>query len=367
MPERRLPTLAEQAFEAALDDALWESWAERVRTEFAAQALIFAVADVGHATMCCDLWIGDSADQARHEYFEGVGALDPQFKMVLRNRPCGVFRDHDYVDLTDPGTREYLDWQVSRAGVRYGLTAAYFFDQNFGIGLALHRSVEAGPFTDDEYRRLQELYPHFVSAARLGFRHRQLLREAWWEGEQNSDSKAAILLDRRGSVLQVSRAAAEIISAGDGLTIKADELTASKAEDHDLLRRLIHHAVARESPSPGAAMIARPSGRKAYEVFTYPLPAKRSLLAPFEAAVLIHVVDPTRPAHHVTVVQKALFGLSERETEVADLLLAGHSPESLAATLAISPNTAKVHLRGLFLKTGTNRQCDLVRLLLDAS
>ena len=63
----------------------------------------------------------------------------------------------------------------------------------------------------------------------------------------------------------------------------------------------------------------------------------------------------------------AVDGLSAataREREVASLLLAGHSVESLSATLGISRNTTRVHLQSLFRKTGTTRQIDLVRRLL---
>ena len=62
-----------------------------------------------------------------------------------------------------------------------------------------------------------------------------------------------------------------------------------------------------------------------------------------------------------------LFKLTEREAQVASLLLNGHSPSSAARCLEISENTAKVHLQAIYRKTQTNRQSELVKLLLEVS
>jgi DNA-binding CsgD family transcriptional regulator len=44
------------------------------------------------------------------------------------------------------------------------------------------------------------------------------------------------------------------------------------------------------------------------------------------------------------------------------LLADGHSIESLAACMDISPNTAKTHMRAIFAKTQTSRQSELMHL-----
>ena len=57
------------------------------------------------------------------------------------------------------------------------------------------------------------------------------------------------------------------------------------------------------------------------------------------------------------------FGLSASEARVASALTEGDTVEKIAATLRVSPFTVKSHLGAIFVKTGTNRQGELVALL----
>jgi DNA-binding CsgD family transcriptional regulator len=52
------------------------------------------------------------------------------------------------------------------------------------------------------------------------------------------------------------------------------------------------------------------------------------------------------------------------EGRLADMLAAGKELKSAADHLKMSEQTARTHLKSIFQKTGTNRQTDLVRLIL---
>lgn len=43
-------------------------------------------------------------------------------------------------------------------------------------------------------------------------------------------------------------------------------------------------------------------------------------------------------------------------------ILKGRTPESAAAALCVAPTTVRTHLDNIFVKTGSARQADLVRL-----
>jgi DNA-binding CsgD family transcriptional regulator len=58
--------------------------------------------------------------------------------------------------------------------------------------------------------------------------------------------------------------------------------------------------------------------------------------------------------------------LTEREREVAQLLLRGHSAKSAARVLGISPGTVTVHRKHLYAKLGVGSQSELFRLFLEA-
>jgi DNA-binding CsgD family transcriptional regulator len=59
----------------------------------------------------------------------------------------------------------------------------------------------------------------------------------------------------------------------------------------------------------------------------------------------------------------ALYGLSRAEARVAALLAQGHRLDETAQILGVAYETVRKHLKQIFSKTGTDRQAELVRML----
>ena len=78
-----------------------------------------------------------------------------------------------------------------------------------------------------------------------------------------------------------------------------------------------------------------------------------------------HLETDTRAmaSRHLTAA-RAVFGLSEGQTRLADRIFAGEGPTEAARALGISANTARTHLARIYEKTGVNSQTALVRLIL---
>lgn len=62
--------------------------------------------------------------------------------------------------------------------------------------------------------------------------------------------------------------------------------------------------------------------------------------------------------------KRATTPLTERETQIVILLLAGHSTKSIAARLHISPETVKVHRRNLYEKLNVSSQAEVFALFM---
>ena len=58
--------------------------------------------------------------------------------------------------------------------------------------------------------------------------------------------------------------------------------------------------------------------------------------------------------------------LTDRERQISQLLLRGHSSKSIARELEIAPGTVMVHKRNLFAKLGISSQYELFSLLIAA-
>jgi DNA-binding CsgD family transcriptional regulator len=57
--------------------------------------------------------------------------------------------------------------------------------------------------------------------------------------------------------------------------------------------------------------------------------------------------------------------LTQRERQITQLLLRGHSSKSVARELGIAPGTVMVHKRNLFSKLGITSQYELFSLFID--
>ncbi|MDF2094782.1 response regulator [Aquibaculum arenosum] len=83
-----------------------------------------------------------------------------------------------------------------------------------------------------------------------------------------------------------------------------------------------------------------------------------------EPAVIAFLTNPAQRQPLSPQCLAELFELTPSETQVAIKLAEGKRPDEIAETLAVSPTTVAFHLRNIFSKTDTNRQADLVALLL---
>ncbi|WP_161790438.1 helix-turn-helix transcriptional regulator, partial [Inquilinus limosus] len=83
---------------------------------------------------------------------------------------------------------------------------------------------------------------------------------------------------------------------------------------------------------------------------------------PARAAIFIAAPDEARAVDGRALM--TAFGLTAREAEVASRLASGATIGSLAAEWGVSVNTLRGYLKAVFGKTGTCRQADLVRLVM---
>lgn len=77
--------------------------------------------------------------------------------------------------------------------------------------------------------------------------------------------------------------------------------------------------------------------------------------------VLLLIRDPEQSGAGNFAALRQYFGLTASEAALLEALTFGERLNDFCQRRGISPNTGKFHLRGLFAKTGTNRQADLIR------
>lgn len=102
-----------------------------------------------------------------------------------------------------------------------------------------------------------------------------------------------------------------------------------------------------------------------------------ALNAPFGAGPLMAMIDPvgedhavislwraSRPSAALLAQLAAFCGLSQQQARVAAELAAGCSVEEIARELAISVDTVRSHLKGVYEKTGARSQAEVLAFAL---
>jgi DNA-binding CsgD family transcriptional regulator len=370
-----LPDLIARIYDAALDQGLWDSVLNDLAQRFAD----------GHASLYL-LHESDDADTAAFEALAATSSWDPAF--------IDSYSQHFW--RTNPWSEQVLRRAVGEVTISDALVARnslekteFFADwlrpqQLFsGVGgtflrrggVSAHISVlHASPLADQETERLagllQSLLPHFARAAQI---HQRLgdvttQRDALESGLDRL-SIGVILTDPTGRVSFSNHIAEGLLRAGT--TLKVDQrglLCAAQPAETGRLRQLIASASVilddpRLDPGGGLTLSDTASGDQ-IAVLVAPVGRGRPLLGLTQPKAAIFIAAPAAANQMSLPELRRLYGLTVTESRIAGELAAGLSLKQIATRQDVSYETIRNHLKKIFMKTRTNRQSELVRLLL---
>ncbi len=184
----------------------------------------------------------------------------------------------------------------------------------------------------------------------------------------NSDV-GILLVDSHGQLTFANNVAQSMLAQDDGLRRKGNALYGARLADTLRLQAALEHAI---SPHPGQV------GKPVAPVVPLHRAQGRPLLAAIVAAdgqpdvagssaAVIYVVDPDQDLRPVVEPACKYYGLSPVETRLACMLANGSSLAESAKAMHVTEQTARSYLKQIFIKTETNRQAELVRLMLTSS
>jgi DNA-binding CsgD family transcriptional regulator len=87
----------------------------------------------------------------------------------------------------------------------------------------------------------------------------------------------------------------------------------------------------------------------------------------WQPVAIVTVSDRDRDRQRGETHLRRRYNLTSAEAALAAEILKGDGRKAAAQRCGISDATAKTHLSNIFEKTGTHRQAELVRVLLDAA
>jgi DNA-binding CsgD family transcriptional regulator len=185
------------------------------------------------------------------------------------------------------------------------------------------------------------------------------------------------IVDAEQRLLESNRVAGEILARRDGLELASDRTLitgrrrggAAPGVIDQLRDATIYYAQDQEQMAIVA--VPRPSGKRPLTVLV-PLASllPNSLhVSPHRsqqvggAATLVFIVDPELPMAGMDRHVQQVYRLTAAETELATLLMQGHTLPECCQQMGIRRSTAASHLRQLFNKTQARTQGQLVSVL----
>jgi DNA-binding CsgD family transcriptional regulator len=219
---------------------------------------------------------------------------------------------------------------------------AVLHDGNAAWGfMCLHREHAGSNFTRDEAHFLASLVPHLAQ----GLRSAALLGRA----SAADDGRPGLLLLANDFSLMAATAAGERWLAE--MTEQPDRQELPQAV-YAAAGRLLTETSADDGPELPRARVQTRSGQW--------LTVHASRVSGAQAIGQIAVIlEPARPLEVAPLLLDA-YGLTEREAEIARLVLRGIATAGIALDLAISPATVQQHLKSIFDKTGVGSRRELV-------
>ncbi len=287
------------------------------------------------------------------EYFRAPGAVWTDEQILMEN------------ELVD--TQFYREW-LKPLGLHHHLFGVLGRRRNVVTYLFLGRGEIKGPFSDSILALFRRLLPNLQRAFRSG----QSLHEA------NEIQKVAsnvldvvpigvLIAGMSGNIIEANQRAEGILSACSELSVGKSGLEI----DHHGRRLRLRDVITPEKPKNGkgrddgiyAFSIQRPSGQKPLSILIAPVEGISEVRSTDEPAVVVFLGDPE---YAVDIDQPRLcelYGLTRAEARVAALLANGYRLEETAESLGLVYETARKHLKHVFGKTGTDRQAELIRML----
>ncbi|GAB3274081.1 helix-turn-helix transcriptional regulator [Parahaliea aestuarii] len=253
-----------------------------------------------------------------------------------------------------------------------GLSGGFFLKKSGYCYISFCRRDGGEAFSAEEIARLELLTPHVQQAFEIN-RHvqeRSVLHDVVRERYEQL-STGVVLLDRDACVVFSNAWARRLFREPGGIHCVDGRLGVASPEEDRKLAGLIEHCI-RTSHIKGVmtdGYVAVPRHEQdkaplAISVSGYSSSDDARPLLPAATSVMLLLYDVERRNSSQRYILEQLYRLTPSEAALAAGLAAGKTLNEIANAGGVSRETLRSQLKRVFHKTSTNRQSDLVKLVL---
>ena len=247
-----------------------------------------------------------------------------------------------------------------------------FKDENVSGGVSFSRPESMKNFGKNELKVMQMLAPHLQRAFQVYVKLSEVERDKQiMIGCLEKIPQSVIVLDKSGRVVFSNENANKFVVEKDGLELgRNGVLLANLPHESKKLQILLQSVFEPNINSSvnfgGVLQISRASGLRPLSLLVSPFSEQQCADFESEKFALLFVNDPEQKVETVEPILREMYGLTAAESKITAILAQGTSVIEACELLKIKPNTIRTHLKRIFSKTETNRQSELMKLILNS-
>lgn len=293
-------------------------------------------------------------------YADHYYKVDPTIECCYGPRDEGMLQVYEAFPLSIRNRHEYFDFTRSiDVGDVLGLwiTGA----KRRRTVVSLQRPYSAQGFDADAKQILDLLSPHLKIARHVQDRVNQTFTayRALASGLSRFDC-AALLVDSSATIFELNDAANELLAKHQILVVSNRKLI---SRDSNLNQRLQNSIRKAATSLPANSVLPIPIGESIAEAVISPLRPDHEVVRDWEQPlVLIVIFNKVADKSEIVYRMRRLYNLTHSEANVMAEIALGMSVEEITTANGVQNSTVRSQLRSIFVKTGANRQSDLVRL-----
>lgn len=313
-------------------------------------------------------------------YMQEYRYIDPRMPIMLAH-PVGAWAHcHEHIPEEVVATHPLYQELLIPYDRRYMSGTKLVDDGDATVLFVTMNGAAQGPLPEATRAFFDLLLPHLQRACRIGIQNFVYSSQAL-VGHMlvNKLRQPVILMSPGGEVMHTNEAAQELLRSTRLLQVVDGNLRLPATHHASLMQgfaeaeRLLKAAAA-VPPSPAevaaasqfrSLRIADEKGHETVYAF-YTVLSPQGAMGTFglrPVVMLLFYHPASAPAIDASLLY-AVFGLTPAECRVATLLAEGLALKQIAQAQGTQPETVRKQLKAIFQKTSTNRQPELIRLLL---
>ncbi|KQY89828.1 helix-turn-helix transcriptional regulator [Brevundimonas sp. Root1423] len=334
--------LIDQIYRSITDSRLWSEWTSRLADRMGGRIRLHEPA-LGSTSL--------------NDIFGGLAGEDDQVALgsEYTSPPARWVTETGFAPQ---GPARASQGALSRSGFTHALALQTTLGGKARTVLSLHRRATSGELLPRQRDMLDQLAPHMARAVHL----RALIARAAAAGRAaglalDMAHLGFLIVDSERRIELASNFAERAFDAG-ALSSLAGALDAADPKSTALLQQAIAAATRTARPKPSTFSIQGSGAR--YNLVVSPVSRAEGPSGIDERALVL--LSPAR-----SVTRDALqreYGLTPSEAALLCALINGQRLAEYAVASGLQLSTVKTHLRGVFMKTGEQRQADLIRRVL---